>query len=434
MKGIAYNVSALIIEKVLVTFILMASNIVVIRYLGAESFGLLSLFQVYLALITVVTEFGVRRVYTAQKSVRRELIIFRETFYMKVFIAIVMIAAFLILVYFTDINKYYLFLVIIFIVSPWETYSYHFEANLRNDLLVKIRVSITLSLAIIRIALCLIKADISLLMLSFVLNYVITNLCCYIFAKKYKFKPLKLKGKIKRIKIKKYILSRSFFFWISVLAVQLNMRTDQILLSTIAGAASVGIYAGAYKLVEQLMGIPSILANVLLPHISRNVQGDKDKYLFDIYRISMLVSLPICATLFVLAPYILPALLGKEFLKSVGIFEVLISALPILVVVNISGLYYSIFKLEKYALFRNVFGLIVSIILNYIFIKSYGAIGAAISVFISYTLLAYVFEWVLPVTRKNAKLKFLALLSIFNIKTYQEIFAYVFQKIKKSRT
>lgn len=212
MKGIAYNVSALIIEKVLVTFILMASNIVVIRYLGAESFGLLSLFQVYLALITVVTEFGVRRVYTAQKSVRRELIIFRETFYMKVFIAIVMIAAFLILVYFANINKYYLFLIIIFIVSPWETYSYHFEANLRNDLLVKIRVSITLSLAIIRIVLCIIKADISLLMLSFVLNYVITNLCCYIFARKYKFKPLRLKSKIKRIKIKKYILSRSFSF------------------------------------------------------------------------------------------------------------------------------------------------------------------------------------------------------------------------------
>lgn len=432
MKGIAYNISALIIEKILVTFILMASNIVVIRYLGAENFGVLSLFQVYLALATVVTEFGVRRVYTAQKSVNRELIIFRETFFMKSVVAITMVVVFIILFYFFDINRYYLFLLIIFIVSPWETYSYHFEANLRNDLLVKIRVAITLSLAIIRIVLCFVKADISLLMLSFVLNYFITNLCCYLFSVKSKFKAIPLRSRLKKFKVRKYILGRSFFFWISVLAVQLNMRTDQIILSSIAGAASVGIYAGAYKLVEQLMGIPSILANVLLPHISRNVKDDKEGYLLEVYKISMLLSLPICLFLFFLAPYVLPALLGKEFLKSVDVFRVLISALPILVIVNISGLYYSIFKLEKYALFRNVFGLLISIVLNYIFIKSYGALGAAISVLISYSLLAYVFEWVLPVTRKNAKLKFLALLSVFNLKTYKEMFVYAFQKIKKS--
>ncbi|WP_446914185.1 oligosaccharide flippase family protein, partial [Klebsiella pneumoniae] len=87
-----------------------------------------------------------------------------------------------------------------------------------------------------------------------------------------------LNKKTNRRKVRKYILSRSFFFWVSVLAVQLNMRTDQLMLSALAGTASVGIYAGAYKLVEQLMSIPSILANVLLPHISRNVQSNKEKY------------------------------------------------------------------------------------------------------------------------------------------------------------
>ncbi|HCQ6826164.1 TPA: polysaccharide biosynthesis C-terminal domain-containing protein, partial [Escherichia coli] len=111
-------------------------------------------------------------------------------------------------------------------------------------------------------------------------------------------------------------------------------------------------------------------------------------------------------------PLLLPLLLGREFIDSVPIFQILISALPILVIVNVSGLYYSIFKLEKYAVYRNVFGLCLSLVLNYVFIKYFGAIGAAISVFISYTLLAYLFEWILPLTRKNAHLKLQALVSV----------------------
>ncbi|MEH8568537.1 oligosaccharide flippase family protein [Klebsiella quasipneumoniae subsp. quasipneumoniae] len=431
MKGIAYNVSALIIEKFLVTIILMTSNIVVIRYLGAEKFGELALFQVYLALVTVVTEFGVRRVYTSQKSVKSEQNIFSEVIFVKSIIATLFFVFFIVLLYSFSIDKKYMLLAIVFIVSPWEAYSYHFEANLKNDLLVKLRVTVTLTLALIRIYLCYIKADVILLMLSFVLNYALTNFICVVIARKNKFNYIPLKKKSSRIKIRKYILNRSFFFWVSVLAVQLNMRTDQLMLSALAGTASVGIYAGAYKLVEQLMSIPSILANVLLPHISRNVQSDKEKYLFEVYKISMLAALPICIILLFTAPLLLPLLLGKEFVDSVPIFQILISALPILVIVNVSGLYYSIFKLEKYAVYRNVFGLGLSLILNFVFIKYLGAIGAAISVFISYTLLAYVFEWILPLTRKNAHLKLQALISIFNTKTYQEIFVYAIQKFKK---
>ncbi|HBU9883115.1 TPA: oligosaccharide flippase family protein, partial [Escherichia coli] len=417
MKGIAYNVAALIIEKFVVTIILMTSNVVVIRYLGAKDFGELALFQVYLALATVVTEFGVRRVYTSQKSIKSEKIIFREVVFVKYIIAALFFSLFILFLFSFDINKNYILIAIIFVVSPWEAYSYHFEANLKNDLLVKLRVTVTLSLALIRIYLCYIKADITLLMFSFVLNYALTNFICIVIAKRNNFNYVALNKKTNRRKVRKYILSRSFFFWVSVLAVQLNMRTDQLMLSALAGTASVGIYAGAYKLVEQLMSIPSILANVLLPHISRNVQSNKEKYLLEVYKISMLASLPICIILLFIAPLLLPLLLGREFIDSVPIFQILISALPILVIVNVSGLYYSIFKLEKYAVYRNVFGLCLSLVLNYVFIKYFGAIGAAISVFISYTLLAYLFEWILPLTRKNAHLKLQALVSVFNIKT-----------------
>ncbi|PLO63794.1 flippase, partial [Klebsiella pneumoniae] len=50
MKKLISNIIYLISEKFLTTFILLVSNIIVIRHLGVESFGKLAIFQVYFAL------------------------------------------------------------------------------------------------------------------------------------------------------------------------------------------------------------------------------------------------------------------------------------------------------------------------------------------------------------------------------------------------
>lgn len=136
-------------------------------------------------------------------------------------------------------ETYYYWLLLAVLASPLELYVYHFEANLKNDLLVKIRVTVAIALAILRIAVCLLKADLYLIAISFALNNLIINIiCCFLVTRREKF-LVKIKATLQKV-ITKHIFERSFFFWISMVIVQVNMRTDQLMLSSIATVAQVG--------------------------------------------------------------------------------------------------------------------------------------------------------------------------------------------------
>ncbi|ELW9393905.1 oligosaccharide flippase family protein [Klebsiella pneumoniae] len=434
MKKLISNIIYLISEKFLTTFILLFSNIIVIRYLGVESFGKLAIFQIYFALAVTVSEFGIRRVYSSFRTYRREIITFSEVLRLKTILSGTFFIITFLVVYFIQLDFIYYFLSLAFLASPFESYSYHFEANLNNQLLSKIRVSVSLFLALLRIMLCFFSADLVLIVLSFSISNIIINLLCFWQSRKKGFKPNYSLSIARRVIIRKHLLSRSLFFWLSVVVVQLNLRTDQFMLSIMTSAASVGIYAGAYKLVEQFMMIPSILAGVFLPHISRQTNVDRNLYLKRLYFYSLIISTPLSIFSAAVAPFLLPALLGHAFNASVPVFQLLVLSLPVLVLVNLSGLYYSIHKLEKYAVFRNFFGLALSLILNAIFINLGGVVGAALSVLISYTFVSFFVEFLLPATRKNAILKIESLRDCFLPQSYKSLiheFKDVLQKRKR---
>ncbi len=110
MKSVTSNVLFLIAEKAITTLILLASNIVVIRYLGVEDFGRLALFQVYYAMAVTVSEFGVRRVYSSLKNKRREALIFHQAFNIKIISSIILLTGtlFFLILHNFDIEYYFI--------------------------------------------------------------------------------------------------------------------------------------------------------------------------------------------------------------------------------------------------------------------------------------------------------------------------------------
>ncbi|MBX4748017.1 oligosaccharide flippase family protein, partial [Klebsiella pneumoniae] len=244
MKKLTSNIAFLMSEKVIVLLIGLLSNVVVIRYLGVENFGQLALFQVYYALIVSITEFGLRRVYSSLQSVKREKLVFLQTLKIKILISFIFSLVVVTFIGLRGDETYYYWLLLAVLASPLELYVYHFEANLKNDLLVKIRVTVAIALAILRITLCLLKADLYLIAISFALNNLIINvICCFMVTRRHNF-LVKIKSNSAKKVITKHIFERSFFFWVSMVIVQVNMRTDQLMLSSIATVAQVGIYAG----------------------------------------------------------------------------------------------------------------------------------------------------------------------------------------------
>ena len=114
MKKLISNIIYLISEKFLTTFILLVSNIIVIRHLGVESFGKLAIFQVYFALAVTVSEFGIRRVYSSFRTYRREIITFSEVLLLKTILSGCFFMATLLVVYFFKLDVIYYLLALAF--------------------------------------------------------------------------------------------------------------------------------------------------------------------------------------------------------------------------------------------------------------------------------------------------------------------------------
>lgn len=424
MSRLFSNIAYLIGERVALLLINLISNIVIIRYLGPNDFGILALFQVYYALVISVSEFGVRRVYSSLKSSKRESIVFLQTFKFKVIASFSLGVLICILLNVLNLSNVYFLLLFAVFASPFELYVYHFESNLENNILVRLRLVINILLSLLRIGLCLSGVGVFYIIATYAVNNIIINIFCFYLSSIRGFSFFKIKSARSKSIITRHILERSLFFWLSMIILQVNMRTDQLMLSAFTSVASVGIYAGAYKLIEQLMTIPSVLASVFLPYMSKSGSKNKKEALEDLYLHSLLLSLPISCILIIIAPYIIPLLLGREFTSSVAVFQALAIAFPFLVLANFSGLFYSIFMLEKLAVFRNILGLIISVLCNYIFIEIFGPFGSAISVIISFFFISFVAEIFVPKARENVYMKYRAFFRLFKLTTYTNVIFY----------
>lgn len=425
MSRLLSNMIYLISERVFLLGINLVSNIIIIRYLGVHDFGSLALFQVYYALVISISEFGLRRVYSSLKSTTRESIVFFQSFKFKL-IASSLLAIFIFsIIKVFNFPSFYYFLLLAVIASPFELYVYHFESNLENAILVKLRITINITLSLLRILLCFLGAELQYLIATYAFNNIIINAFCFYLSRVRGFSFYKLQSNRAKSIVSKHIIERSLFFWLSMIIVQINMRTDQLMLSAYASVIEVGIYAGAYKLIEQLMTIPSVLASVYLPYMSKVDGNNKPRFLEDLYLYSLLLSLPLGFLLFFAAPYLIPLLLGDAFSKSIIIFQLLAVAFPFLVLANFSGLFYSVFMLEKLAIYRNAMGLLVSLVSNYFFIDMFGAVGAAVSVVLSFFFISFIAEIFVPKARENVFMKYRAVKKIFETETYLKLITHI---------
>lgn len=105
-----------------------------------------------------------------------------------------------------------------------------------------------------------------------------------------------------------------------------NTKIDQIVIGVIMGPAVLGFYSMAMNLIMQpIQKINPMINRVVFPVFSK-IQNDKKRmqkgYLFIINLLTS-INAPLFAGLVVLAPYLVPALLGEEWGEAVLIVQIL---------------------------------------------------------------------------------------------------------------
>lgn len=104
------------------------------------------------------------------------------------------------------------------------------------------------------------------------------------------------------------------------------MRLNIIMLSIWGSTSEIGLYAGASKIMEVALVIPSMFAQLLLPNLARSGSLDRridSKQVLESLRLVCALTMPLGAGIILFSQPITGALYGPEFLPSVPTLRVL---------------------------------------------------------------------------------------------------------------
>jgi O-antigen/teichoic acid export membrane protein len=102
-----------------------------------------------------------------------------------------------------------------------------------------------------------------------------------------------------------------------------NYRLDQWLMGAIAGSRQLGYYSVAVAWAEALFFLPTALATVQRPDLSRTDAADAGQRVAPVFRMTMWITLAMAIAMVVAAPLLCVVLFGADFRPSVGQLRVL---------------------------------------------------------------------------------------------------------------
>jgi O-antigen/teichoic acid export membrane protein len=175
---------------------------------------------------------------------------------------------------------------------------------------------------------------------------------------------------------------------LSVVAVGIYHRIDQVMLHKIAGDQALGPYVVAVQVIEQFSALPVALVSSLFPVLSQ-MSGQEEQfrhYLGVSYRFLMAVVFGVCAVFTPIAGPLVDFFYGKQFHSSATLLVVLVwSEAPIFFGVVITNAIIAK-NLQRYLPISTVLGAMVNVVLNLAFIPRWGALGASWATVVSYCL------------------------------------------------
>lgn len=157
-------------------------------------------------------------------------------------------------------------------------------------------------------------------------------------------------------------------------------KMDTILLSVLQSNAHVGIYNVAYKIMENLIFFPAMLAGLILPLLSRFIftQRERFKEIADkTFKVFLIIVVPIVAGTWFLSGDIIRIVSGGGFSESAPVLRVLIFALGCIFFGNYFNMLLVVGNAQKKLMQTLFFAALFNLALNAILIPQFSYMGAA---------------------------------------------------------
>lgn len=183
--------------------------------------------------------------------------------------------------------------------------------------------------------------------------------------------------------------------YMALAILNLNYRADVFLIKFFLSDADLGNYALGVSLAEKIWMIPQSIGIILFSRVSNSTDGEANIITPKVCRSVLFISIMAGFVLYLLVPYVLPVLYGKDFTPSISSFRLLLPGIVLMAIFLVLHGDLSGRGKAWYALF--IFGgaLILNIALNILMIPRLGINGASIASSMSYGFgsltLAYAF-------------------------------------------
>ena len=183
------------------------------------------------------------------------------------------------------------------------------------------------------------------------------------------------------------IIRKSKYFAISDLAIIIYTEIDKIIIKQLLSNGEVGVYSAAVSIANLWLFVPMALYYSARPSILEKWDVDKEKAGNELRRLSYQL-LGICVSfiliIFIFKKWIILFLYGDQYLDCINTLMILSFSMTFSICGTLGTVWILGENLGKYSTYRTVLGLFLNIVLDILFIRKWGMIGAAIGTFISY--------------------------------------------------
>jgi O-antigen/teichoic acid export membrane protein len=361
-------------------------SILVANYLGADDFGVFSYVNALVLSFSAISSLGTDNYLYKELSIqdKPEKIILNGIFMR--FISLILISLLLVIISIVgDFTEKEIALIVIF------NFSFFFLITNPIEILLQVKGSGKLQSTISLFSfLCSCVFRICCIEYELGLNYIAIGLMLELLIKAFLLifvlKKIDLKVSLSRIS---FTYSFKIFkicipLLLSSLIISLYAKVDILMVNHFLGNAATANYSIAANLSSISSFIPAVIISAIFPYVIKQKQINAELYktsleilLFSVFVIAMLIALFV----FVFAEDLISVLYSPEFLSAYKPLIILCWS----TIFQVFGAYTTYWLvnegLQKYRLYRVMFGMIINIGLNWYWIPKFGIVGAAYGTF-----------------------------------------------------
>ncbi|ETZ25499.1 hypothetical protein HMPREF2085_01909 [Fusobacterium nucleatum 13_3C] len=226
---------------------------------------------------------------------------------------------------------------------------------------------------------------------------------------KYMYRRLYLKKEKESLKfdyiILKNIIKESFFLWLTFIGFLIYTQTDKIMLGSMLGNKEVGVYSIAGNLMQVLIILITPVQISIFPKMLELYRKNYKEYHNFYFNVNFIITqsyLFLSILSIIVVKILFLKIFSIEYILAIPTYTILTVSVFFRANGALQTTHVTIKNITKKIFYKTMTGSMINIVLNYIFIKAYGVIGAALSTAIAHFLTLFVMDFFIKEYREQA--------------------------------